>query len=675
MPNAPEKIEFVTDESTGVAVPRLQRVLLVGGSHTGKTEVLVSRVALMLEARGLRPERFTALTVRDESSEALRSRLAAHPEIGGRVNEMFVGTVDGLAACLMRSGEYNIPGLDPNFSVWDEETALDVMQMVLPEHPDLHSLMLTRADIRRVLRWYWRNRSKWPGDPQNDALHHYWPKVAALYRAEKSRQNAVDAYDLPAMMVQAIGNGPYGLKPALEHLFRFVVLDEAHELTPMQLHFLYSICDPNAFVVAALDPSQAIDWSADQKAETSLTLMFDMPTVVLSTARGRTQRLHEMSEALGRGLGITGPEVVSHGNGEPEGPRPMLVALEGTFTDMDNACLQDLTRLHGMGIPWEDMCVIDRGGRALGRMRTQLVHRGIPHRELGRVSGAGPTDARCLVALLTCITNPSDLAAVRVAGAPDHSNDERRLPEPVTRRLLKAARAGEIYPVDAAKHLHDAPDSSERDKEAVHNLVGCIPVLTRWVGDPTIRWHYLFTKTQGLIQACRPDAEHLMTADEPEMALLEARWRDTPALPEEPRAAHIRRFLDRCSPALHPAWRYERQGGVTFTTIDAARGRSWRCVFLLDSSDESLPGGLSPTSPRLEREARRFHSALHRADERLFLYYTADTGRGSRTTPSRFLEPMRHLLEEVTVTPNPMDPFAEDVFADLFWGHAPRRSS
>ena len=241
--------------------------------------------------------------------------------------------------------------------------------------------------------------------------------------------------------------------------------------------------------------------------------------------------------------------------------------------------------------------------------------------------------------------------------------------------MLKAARAGGIYPVDAAEHLHDAPDSSEKDKEAVHNLVGCIRVLTKWVGDPTNGWHYLFTRTMGLIQACRPEAEGLMTPDEPEMALLEALWGDTPALPEEPRAAHIRRFLDRCSPALHPAWRYERQGGVTFTTIDAARGRSWRCVFLLDTSDESLPGGLSPTSPRLEREALRFHSALHRAGERLFLYYTADTGRGSRTTPSRFLEPIRHLLEEVTVMPNPMDPFAGDVFADLLWGHAPRRRS
>ena len=186
MPNAPEKIEFVTDAFTGVAVPRVPRVLLVGGPHTGKTEVLVSRVALMLEARGLRPERFTALTVRDESSEALRARLAAHPVIGDHLAEMFVGTVDGLSARLLRSGEYNIPDLGPNFSFWDQETALDVMQMVLPGHRELKALKLKRAGIRRVLRWHWRNRSRWPRDPKSDAQHDYWPVVAALYGAEKT---------------------------------------------------------------------------------------------------------------------------------------------------------------------------------------------------------------------------------------------------------------------------------------------------------------------------------------------------------------------------------------------------------------------------------------------------------------------------------------------------------
>ena len=673
MPNTPEKIEFVSEARTGVAVPRLTRVLLVGGPRTGKTSVLVSRIAVVLKG-GLRPERFTALTARDESSEALRARLAAHPDIGDHVNQMFVGTVDALAARLLRSGEYRIPGLGPDFSVWDQETALDVMQMVLPEHPELKALKLKRSDIRRVLRWHWRNRSRWPGDPRNDARHDYWPTVAALYVGEKTRQHAVDVYDLPALMVETIGSGPYGLKPPLEHLFRCVVLDEAHELTPMQVHFLYSICDRSVLLVAALDPSQAIEWSADPRAESGLLRLFNMPKVVLSTARGRTQPLHEVSDTLGRGLGIAGPVAVSRGNGEPEGMRPRLVAVSGTFTDMENHCLGELQRLHDMGIPWEDMCVMDRGGRALGRMSSRLVHRGIPHRELATVSRAGPTDARCLVALLTCVTNSRDLAALRVAGAPDHRNAGRLLPEPISRLLLQASRAGGIDLLAAAEQLYGDPDSSEKDRAEIRNLVACIRVLNELVADPTMEFDDLFPHTLHLVHACQPEG-WTMPADEPGMALLEARWRDTPALPEEPRVAHIRRFLDRCSAALHPAWRYERQGGVTFTTIDAARGRSWRCVFLLDISDESLPGRLTPASPRLEGEARRFHSALHRADERLLLYYTADTGRGSRTTPSRFLEPIGHLLEEVKVTPTPLDPFAEDVFADLLWGHPPRRRS
>ena len=112
-------------------------------------------------------------------------------------------------------------------------------------------------------------------------------------------------------MVEAIAAGPYGLKQPVERLFRCVVLDEAHELTPMQLHFLYSICDRSVLLVAALDPSQAIDQNADTQAEPSLLRrLFNMPAVALSTARGRTQRLHEVSEAQ---AGCGGQHVHRHG--------------------------------------------------------------------------------------------------------------------------------------------------------------------------------------------------------------------------------------------------------------------------------------------------------------------------------------------------------------------------
>ena len=97
--------------------------------------------------------------------------------------------------------------------------------------------------------------------------------------------------------------------------------------------------------------------------------------------------------------------------------------------------------------------------------------------------------------------------------------------------------------------------------------------------------------------------------------------------------------------------------------MDAAKGRSWRCVFLLDVSDESIPGPLGPYSGRLEMEKRRFYTGVTRATEHLYLYCLVDTGRGNNATPSRFLGPIRHVLEEVHVEhrgqPPPPDPFAD----------------
>ena len=73
------------------------------------------------------------------------------------------------------------------------------------------------------------------------------------------------------------------------------------------------------------------------------------------------------------------------------------------------------------------MAILYLRGDAIHRLRTRLTHLDIPHRVLGEERPERSGDARCLAALLTCVLNPRDLAAVRIAAAPVHLNAGRRL--------------------------------------------------------------------------------------------------------------------------------------------------------------------------------------------------------------------------------------------------------
>ena len=120
----------------------------------------------------------------------------------------------------------------------------------------------------------------------------------------------------------------------------------------------------------------------------------------------------------------------------------------------------------------------------------------------------------------------------------------------------------------------------------------------------------------------------------------------TPALPGESKPAHLRRILDLWSGVLHPARSYETEVGVTFADFEAVRGRFWSVIIIPDVSDQATPGRAGSYSVALDAELRLFCDAVARAKEILYLYYLADTGMaGERYILTRFLEPVRHLLQ------------------------------
>ena len=113
---------FVMDANQLQALGQGPFLMVRGGPCTGKTFIIVERVVQLLY-RGVHPDQIAVLAARDESAEALRRRLTAHPQVGSPTNNLFVGTVTQAANHILRSGGARAIGLDPDYSIWDEETA------------------------------------------------------------------------------------------------------------------------------------------------------------------------------------------------------------------------------------------------------------------------------------------------------------------------------------------------------------------------------------------------------------------------------------------------------------------------------------------------------------------------------------------------------------------------
>ena len=618
-------------------------VVIAGGTGTGKTHTLVARVAALLDA-GARPGHVACLTARSESAALLRLRLERHPRTGGHLDEIFVGTIHECAANLLRHAGADSLGIPLDFTIWDHAQAVDAVHLVWPEY---HETRLTKREVREALDWHWRNQGRSHLERPLPPRERLWFDVAEAYAIEKRWQNALDPEDLIVLAIRAMDRDQKERDRWRSTRTRHLLVDQAEEFTPWQLRLLQLMVGPTRSLMVATDPNQRVHRDAAPSVAEFLRLRFpELGQHRLRLNHERSAENFELTSTLNRhpvAPGLVDDMQVS--DDVRRGP-PKLVEVPGTLQDMYSHCLGRIQEIAAGGIPWEDMAVLYRVGGHVRRMRTQLAHRDIRYRVLGEAPRDRHGDARWIVAMLTCLLNPRDLRSVRIAAAPGYPNKDRILAPGSSRLLRRLAREQQMTLIETAGRNLNRFD--EGDRGLLSELVQNWRHLDALLQDPDCGLRALLLRAEALVQRAR--APGLTRVQDPEMGRL---WRLCEAAPQpgwEDLGLHLVRFLDLWSPALHPDAHSDlNEGwGVTFGTIHAAKGRRWKVVFLLDVSDETMPGRVGPYSSRIERENRTFYTGVTRATEALYLYHLADTGRGNRTTPSRFLGPVLHLLERET---------------------------
>ena len=628
-------------------------VLVLGSHRTGRSRVLVGRVAFLLE-RGSDPTWISVVTVRGETAESLRRRILGHPAAGSRAGDVAVGTISQLSNEVLRDGGAQVLGMSPYYTVWDRPVCLEMLQLAWKSQGDRN---LTKRELRQVLRWRERNHGRWHEEPALPARKEFWWAVDRVLTAELELQNALLLSELPALALRALQRDD-ALREEWSHGGTYhLLVDEAEDLTPRELALLQALMGPTRSLMAAIDPIQRVRDGADSSAYAHLARFYPEAAVhVLRTDHSSSQILFRTAAALRQPLASPARDP---GDGDCEGPPgepALLVEQEGDFDDIANHCLDEIQRLHGLGIPLGDMAVLDRRGRALEWMRTRLAHRDIPHRVLGEPPADLPTDARCVAALMTLLLNPHDLHAARIAAAPDYPNRDRILPDGMAIEVRRAARERGQDLVAAARELLGRLPQGAPERRSLAKLVHGYDVLSESFFDRKTDFGQFCPFAMGVVAGMKPSV--LRDTKEPGSDGLMALWAETRETPGESRRDFLYQFLDLSSPALHPARRWGGRDAVNIGDFASAKGLDFQAVFILDVSDQATPGRRGRHGEEMESELRQLCIAVTRASRWLTMYHPSDTGMaGARYVPSRFLQPAEHLLEGRHMPFRPLVPF------------------
>ncbi len=270
-------LDDLNDAQRQVVASPLGAALVLAGAGSGKTRVLVHRVAWLIQVEGASPHSILAVTFTNKAAAEMRSRietLLGHP--GGA---LWIGTFHGLAHRLLRL-HWREAGLPQTFQILDSEDQARLLRKVL-KALDLDE---TRWVPREIL-WFINAQKdeglrpkhlKDDGDPTRRQLI----KIYLAYEEACQRAGVVDFAEL-LLRAYELWRDNAALLQHYRTRFRHVLVDEFQDTNTIQYRWLTLLAGPTGMLFAVGDDDQSIYRWRGAKVENLNQFRRDYPQAVL----------------------------------------------------------------------------------------------------------------------------------------------------------------------------------------------------------------------------------------------------------------------------------------------------------------------------------------------------------------------------------------------------------
>ena len=621
-----------------------QNMLVLAGAGSGKTRVLVHRIAWLIRAENFSPWSILAVTFTNKAAREMRSRIEEMLQIPS--HGMWVGTFHGLAHRLLKA-HWQDAGLPQNFQILDGDDQLRLVKRVCR---DL-SLDESRWPPKQAM-WY-INAQKDEGlrsthieAPPGDLFVQTMLQVYRAYEAACDRAGLVDFAELLLRAHELWLKSPQVLKH-YQGRFRQILVDEFQDTNTIQYAWLRVLAGAHIPVVAVGDDDQSIYGWRGAKIENIQRFTEDFSatqTIRLEQNYRSTQTILQAANGvIAQNSGRLGKELWTAGEtGE-------AIDLYAGYNEHDEAryIVEQAEQWLLGGNNRSSVAVLYRSNAQSRVLEEALIRNAIPYRIYGGQRFYERLEIRNALAYLRLLLNRGDDAAVeRVINTP---------PRGIGSKTLDAVREcardrgiplwGAITAVLEEKRLPArALGALEGFTVLINELdSGTDELLLEELVDHTIqasgllRYHKNEKGEKG--QARVENLEELVSAAKQFVA-------------EEDERSPQQQFLDRAALDAGDAQADEHEDSVQLMTLHSAKGLEFPLVFLAGMEENLFPHRMSIEEPgRLEEERRLCYVGITRAMEKLIITYAESRrlhGSESFNAPSRFVREIpAQLLQEV----------------------------
>jgi len=608
-------------------------LLVLAGAGSGKTRVLVHRIAWLIRAEGLPPHGLLAVTFTNKAAREMRGRIEHMLQLP--THGMWVGTFHGLAHRLLKM-HWREARLPQNFQILDSDDQLRLVKRVCREL----ELDESRWPPKQA-QWY-INAQKDEGlraahiePPLGDLYVKTMLRIYAAYEEACERGGLVDFAELLLRAHELWLHNP-DLLAHYQDRFRQILVDEFQDTNTIQYAWLRVLAGARVPVVAVGDDDQSIYGWRGAKIENIQRFGEDFA----GTRVVRLEQNYRSTQTILRAAN----GVIAHNSGRlgkelwTSGEQGEAIQLYAGFNEQDEArfIVEQLESWINGGQARRSVAILYRSNAQSRVLEEALLRVGIPYRIYGGQRFYERLEIRNAMGYLRLLVSRGDDAAIeRVINTPPRGIGTKTidvLRETARERQCslwqaigiciehKLLPARALSALDGFRVLIDEADTAT-DPLTLEELVDA--VLKR---SGLIDYHRNEKGEKGLARV--ENLEELVNA---------ARS----FVPEGDELSPLQQFVDSAALDAGEGQADPHEDSVQLMTLHSAKGLEFPLVFLAGMEENLFPHRMSIEEPgRLEEERRLCYVGITRAMERLVLTY-AETrrlhGADSYNPPSRFV--------------------------------------
>lgn len=624
-------------------------VLVLAGAGSGKTTVLVNRIAYMISEKHIRPWNILAITFTNKAAREMKDRIERL--LGDTAKDMWIGTFHSVCVRILRSC-IDLLGYSRDFVIYDTADTKTVMKECLREL-DIDEKSFPVRNVLSIIsnaKNDLMDAATFENVYKSDYRMSIIAKIYYRYQTKLRKNNAVDFDDIILNTVKILSENPDVLSK-YQDKFRYILVDEYQDTNNSQYLLINLLAQANRNLCVVGDDDQSIykfrganignilnfedDYSDVQKITLdqnyrSTQNILDAANSVISNNKGR------MGKSLWTSNGDGNKVFVYTGTNEYDEARYIARQIKKHFDEQGS---------------FSDCAILYRTNAQSRVIEEMLMRESVPYKVLSGLRFYDRKEIKDIIAYLRVVYNPNDdVSLARIINEP-----KRKIGNATLEKARNIAREKETSLYDVISHADDYPEF----KTAIKKLLGFSEIIQSLI---KLKDTVTIEELTGRILNDTGYMPALVMEDTTESKTrIENLGEFISVITEfeknEETGNTLGEFLENISLVSDIDGYDENEDSAVLMTIHSAKGLEFPIVFLSGLEEGLFPGMRSMESDDdIEEERRLCYVAITRAKEQLYITKTISRtihGKTMPTTASRFFKeiPVEYLEDKTTLQP------------------------